>query len=75
MGNQVIDDAKEIKEAVFNHFRSFFTRRTKTRPILSCHLLPKLNERDRKELEEGFSVEDIWVVVRDIYGSKAPGLW
>lgn len=70
---EIIEEPGQIKEAILNHFKSFFHREDKLRPKLKCSNLYRLNRREKEALEQHFSELEIWNVVRTCDGNRAPG--
>lgn len=68
-----IEDAEGIKQAIFQHYKSFFTSQKKRRPRLRCPNIQRLSRNDQADLEKQFSEAEIWDVVKSFDGNKAPG--
>lgn len=68
-----IEDPVAIKEAILNHFKTFFSREEVLRPRLKGQNLPRISKREKRDLEANFIESEIWEVVKLCYGKKAPG--
>ncbi|XP_057426328.1 uncharacterized protein LOC130719736 [Lotus japonicus] len=68
-----IHEPNQIKAAILNHFKSFFTREDKQRPKIRCNNLARINPMERRSLEAAFTEEEIWNVLKSCDGNKAPG--
>lgn len=73
VADQWEEDPSRIKEAIRNHFKSFFTRDDTLRPKLRCPNLVKLSVAEKGNIERKFSEEEIWQVIKKCDGNKAPG--
>lgn len=73
VNDQVIENPSLIKDAIRNHFHSFFTSDHVQRPKLKCPNLVKLSMKEKDELESSFTEAEIWEVIKNFDGDKAPG--
>lgn len=73
VGDVELEDAAEIKMAIFHHFKSFFTSQAKVRPRITCSSMHKLSRSEQEEPEREFSKDEIWAVIKSFDGNKAPG--
>lgn len=68
-----VEDPRLFKEAVFNHFQSFFKMEVVIRGTVQCENLVRVRPEDARSLEDVFTIEEVWETVRSCEGRKAPG--
>lgn len=66
-------DPSRIKGAIFDHFRSFFSSEPRLRPKVRCTNLAKLSQAQKLSLEAPFTEGEIWEVLKECDGNRAPG--
>ena len=64
---------QDIKEAIFNHFRTHFTPTILNRPRLISKGFQTLNVMQREMLEKPFSLGKVELALVDCDGNKSPG--
>lgn len=69
----IVQDPREIKLVVFNHFNSFFKKGQQVNAAFKCQNLAKLGAENRAMFEKKFSEEEIWEAIKSCDGNKAPG--
>lgn len=67
------DDAKEIKQHVFDFFKDKFSRGKVGSPGLRGDLFRKLKIEEAEFLERPFEEEEIWEAIKSCGNNKSPG--
>lgn len=69
----MLEDPQSIKNAVRDHFKSFFAHVAANRPSIQCQNLTKVDEELNNFLVAAFTVDEVFEAVKSCDGSKAPG--
>ncbi|XP_071727135.1 uncharacterized protein [Rutidosis leptorrhynchoides] len=67
------ENPKDIKEEVFNHYKSIFDEPDSLRPSLEDLSYPSISASEVASLESPFSENEIFDVIKDCGSTKAPG--
>lgn len=73
VAGQETTDPATIKDAIRDHFHSFFTSEETVIPKLRCSNLMKISMEERTSLEECFYENEIWDVIKNCDENKSPG--
>lgn len=66
-------DQSEIGAGLVNFYKQLFSDDEVRRPLLDGLVFSSLDESDRDLLDQPFTEEEVWGVVRNMAGDKAPG--
>jgi len=67
-------DPLEIKEHIVNYYDSLYTEQSSWRPRVDEISFSSIDADECLWLERGFEEHEVWEVVREMNGDKAPGL-
>ncbi|XP_057418726.1 uncharacterized protein LOC130712931 [Lotus japonicus] len=70
---RLLTSPTDIKEATRDHFQNFFRVADVPRPWFQNQNLQKVSDVNNQFLEAAFSLEEIWEVVKNFDGNRAPG--
>lgn len=71
---QIVSQPMEVKKALFQSFEEFDTNNQGSTPFSLINLnWYKISSEENSVLERPFSMEEIWVALRDSNSTKAPG--
>jgi hypothetical protein len=63
----------EIKDHIVNYYDSLYTEQTSWRPRVDGISFSSIDADECLWLERGFEEQEVWEVVREMNGDKAPG--
>jgi len=66
-------DPVEIKDHIVNYYDSLYTKQTSRRPRVDGISFSSIDADECLWLERGFEEQEVWEVVREMNGDKAPG--
>ncbi|WJX12703.1 hypothetical protein P8452_03171 [Trifolium repens] len=72
VGDIWLENSNHIKEAVVHYFEEHFSSVSTCRPTLDGVMFPTLTLEDNNVLTAPFSLEEIYVAVKDSDGNKSP---
>jgi hypothetical protein len=68
-----LDEVKDIKEGIFNHFQEQFRKRKMRHPSMENFMFKQLHDQESALLIKTFTGEEIKQAVWECKSSKSPG--
>ena len=69
----MVTKPKNIKDGILKHFQKHFQNVKWQKPKLSGLTFNRLSVAESEDLEADFSMNEVWEVIRDCDGNRAPG--
>ncbi|XP_057428588.1 uncharacterized protein LOC130722016 [Lotus japonicus] len=71
--DRLLEEPQQVKEAIMNHFKSFFSHVASERPSIQCYSLKKVTAGQNRFLEAEFTTEEVFEAIQNFDANKAPG--